>query len=224
MTHTKNNTPTIIGGILLMFILISTVPFFGKLFYLPEKHYSVQIFLSRIYIWIVLAIVMLYSKKIEHQPLLLWKEEKYPLKKNILFALSIIGVLMILLIFSGLLLKILEIQSNSSKANLVIRTLKSNILLLVFTCITAGITEELLFRAYLLPRLIRLSKSVVFAIIFSAILFAIIHIGWGTWAQIVSPFLIGLVFAVFYWKYRSIKFLIVFHFLWDFITILFFSK
>jgi membrane protease YdiL (CAAX protease family) len=34
-----------------------------------------------------------------------------------------------------------------------VQVLKKNRLLLVFTCLTAGITEEIIFRGYLLPRL-----------------------------------------------------------------------
>jgi membrane protease YdiL (CAAX protease family) len=220
MTNTKNNTLTIIGGILLMIILMSFVPAFGKLFHIPDNHFAFGFFLSRIFIWIALGLVFLYAIKIERQPLLLWKDKKYTWKKNILFFFSIIGTLIVLLMLTHIILHYFGIKADSAKMALMMSVFKSNILLLVFTAFTAGVTEELLFRGYLLPRLIRLSKSPVFAIILSAVLFAMLHVGYGTWVQVIGPFWIGLVFAVFYWKYRNIKFLIIFHFLWDLIAIL----
>ncbi|MGK4568498.1 CPBP family glutamic-type intramembrane protease [Flavobacterium sp. 3HN19-14] len=33
------------------------------------------------------------------------------------------------------------------------------------------------------------------------------------------PFIIGTVFAVYYWKFRNIKILMICHFLWDFILL-----
>jgi hypothetical protein len=86
---------------------------------------------------------------------------------------------------------------------------------------TAGVTEELIFRVYLLQRLELLLKNSYLAIFISTVLFALLHISYGTISNVTGPFIIGLVFAIHYWKYRNIKFIIIFHFIWDLLTFYF---
>jgi membrane protease YdiL (CAAX protease family) len=97
---------------------------------------------------------------------------------------------------------------------------KNNYLLIIFTCLTAGIIEELLMRAYIQPRIEKIYNSPALGIIVSALLFAILHSTYGTIAQVVGPFFIGIVFALFYKKYSNIKILIICHFMFDFISMM----
>lgn len=97
---------------------------------------------------------------------------------------------------------------------------KNNIPLILFTSITAGITEELLFRGYLIPRLEIIVKKTYLSILISSILFGLIHYSYDTLIQVIGPFSIGLVLALHYQKYRNIKILIICHFLWDLMSIL----
>jgi len=97
---------------------------------------------------------------------------------------------------------------------------KSNYWLMTFTCITAGITEELVFRAYLMPRIQALVKGPYVAIIGSSIVFGLFHIGYGTVMNVVGPFVIGIIFSIYYYNYRNIRVLILSHFLWDYILLL----
>ena len=92
--------------------------------------------------------------------------------------------------------------------------------LMVFTCVTAGFVEELLFRGYLLPRLALLFNNSLVAVIVSSVLFGLMHFGYGTVINMVGPFIIGLVFAIYYWKFRNIKVLIFCHFTWDLMALL----
>jgi membrane protease YdiL (CAAX protease family) len=51
-----------------------------------------------------------------------------------------------------------------------VQVLKKIRLLLVFTCLTAGITEEIIFRGYLLPRL-EILKNKNLSVIISSLFF-----------------------------------------------------
>ncbi|MFV5702790.1 lysostaphin resistance A-like protein [Flavobacterium sp. XS2P12] len=97
---------------------------------------------------------------------------------------------------------------------------KNNIFLILFTSITAGVSEELIFRGYLIPRLEILLKNTRVAILTSSILFGLIHYSYGSLIQIIGPIFIGLVFALHYKKYKNIKILIMCHFLWDLLVLL----
>ena len=209
-----------LGGILLGVVLLFFVMVAGHFFPAHRDHYALVFFLSRIYIWITLAAVFLYAAKIEQQPFLPWRDEKHRWWKFVLFVL---GVAIVSVLIPGIINIIFQhfgIATHSAHAELAIHTLKANIPLFVFACVTAGITEELLVRGYMLPRLVNLVKNPALAIIISALIFGIFHVGWGTWIQVIGPFWIGIVFGFFYWKFRNLKFLIIFHFCWDMLGIL----
>jgi membrane protease YdiL (CAAX protease family) len=97
---------------------------------------------------------------------------------------------------------------------------KSNVLFYFFTIITAGVTEELLIRGYLQPRLEKIFKNSIVGIICSAVFFGLLHLGHGTFYYVVNTFCIGLVFAFFYYKFKNIKILIIVHIIWDFLGLL----
>jgi membrane protease YdiL (CAAX protease family) len=91
---------------------------------------------------------------------------------------------------------------------------------LVFSALTAGITEELIFRAYIMPRLLIFFKNAYLPIVVSALFFGLMHVSYGTLMQVLGPFYIGVIFGIYYYKFRNIKVLIVCHFLWDLIALL----
>jgi membrane protease YdiL (CAAX protease family) len=97
---------------------------------------------------------------------------------------------------------------------------KNNYFLIIFTCLTAGVIEELLMRAYIQPRVEKIYNSPVLGVIISALLFAILHSTYGTIGQVVVPFFIGIVFAIFYKLYSNINILIICHFMFDFISLM----
>ena len=107
------------------------------------------------------------------------------------------------------------IQSNSKIEQQLYDILCANKGLLIFTCLTAGVTEELLFRGYLLPRIKALTNSNVSAVLISAFLFGIAHYGYGDINRVLFPFIIGIIFGSFYLKYRNISILIICHFAMD---------
>jgi membrane protease YdiL (CAAX protease family) len=85
----------------------------------------------------------------------------------------------------------------------------------MFTAITAGITEELFFRGYVMSRLALFFKNMHVQVLISAVLFCAIHIGYHHWGEIIFTFLLGLIFGYHYQRYRNIKVLMVVHFIVD---------
>lgn len=215
MKRTTTNPLVIIGGILLMLVLLFGTVSLRKFHLLPDTYTASTFLFTRLLFWAALLFVFVYAIKIEKQPFLLWKDKNYGIGKALLFALIIVVILIVGNIIMAFILRQLKFNSNSSSMNAMISIFKENIWLLLFTCITAGITEELLFRGYLLPRLAVLFKNRTVAIIVSSLFFGLLHFSYGTFSELSGAFFIGLIFACFYSKYRNIKILIVIHFLWD---------
>lgn len=226
MTQSKNNNLQTIGGIslLIIFYLLAIYSgYLGKLF-LHTKDKNIwttwSLILSQTATWSTLGIVALYARKVEKQPFLLWKDKKYVWWQIILFALIIILVSALVPTIVNSIISHLGHSAKTANSTLINNALEQNILLLISTCITAGIAEELLFRGYLLSRLNYLLNRPTLSIIIAALIFSSFHLGWGSLQELVSSFWIGLVFGFFYWKYRNLKLLITIHFLWDLIQMI----
>ena len=176
-------------------------------------------FYSRLILWLYLLFVYVYVVKVEKQRFLLWAEKR---NSVLFYILSIILILLSIIIVIGLLSKIESYYglSNSDKLKAMLQLLWKYKALLLFTTLTAGIMEELLFRGYLMPRLQLFLKNTWLTLIISSLLFGLAHYSYGSWSQMINPFIIGLIFAFHYQKYRNIKVLILCHFLLDFISVL----
>lgn len=211
-------------GILLIFILLGSV----MLYVFPFIHLisggkssPAETFLySRIILWVVLLVVFLYSLLIEKQPLLIWKEKKYPLAfylKNILilYLICAIGGT-----FLNFLIKISTHENVSGKLVKLFHIFRNNEALIIFSCLTAGVVEELLMRGYMQPRIEKIYNSRYAGIMVSAILFGILHSTYGTVGQVLVPCFIGIVFAMFYKIYSNIRILITCHFIYDFVSLM----
>lgn len=225
MPSIQNNASrfTLFIGILILFGLHFAIPYatkyalvgFGKI----DGIRLVAFWITRILSWVCLLLLIIYARKVEKQKLLLYAEKNYNI---LLFILSMIGIFAAL--FAGLffivrILMAAGLSKESVRLNEMLEMFRANNFLLIFTCLTAGVVEELTFRGYLMPRLEILFKSPVAAVFVSSILFGLLHFGYGTWAQIIAPFFIGLVFAYYYWEFRNIKVVIVCHILWDLLAI-----
>ncbi|KAF2517366.1 CPBP family intramembrane glutamic endopeptidase [Flavobacterium foetidum] len=179
-----------------------------------------QFYISRFALWISLLLLFLYSIKIEKQPFLVWAETKYSISAFLKAIFITFIKLAVAVYVTTLLIVLLKITGESAALNKALALFKKSHFLLFFTCVTAGITEELIFRGYLLPRLEFVLKSKNLGIVLSSILFGFLHIGYGTLLNIIGPTVIGLVFAFQYEKYRNIKILMVCHFLWDLLLLI----
>ncbi|WP_415327570.1 lysostaphin resistance A-like protein [Chryseobacterium sp. MMS23-Vi53] len=211
-------------GILLTFVLLAIVmmyifPLINTILGITDIT-AEKFFYTRIVFWFVLIITFLYSLFIEKNSLLLWKDKKYSFG----FYIVAISALYFICSFGGaflnVLIKILTQEKFSEKLVQLSSIFKNNYLLIIFTCLTAGVVEELLMRGYMQPRIEKIYNNQYFGIIISAILFGILHSTYGTIGQVVVPFFIGVVFAVFYKIYSNIKILILCHFIYDFVSLM----
>jgi membrane protease YdiL (CAAX protease family) len=171
-------------------------------------------FLSRLLFWATLAIVYFYCIKIESQPLLLWKNQKQGLKH---VCISIFIILISVLAGSTILRLIAHVFKWGADSAAVARLIAYGAPLKLFIVITAAVTEELLFRGYLMPRLQLYFKNAWATIVVSALVFGLAHFHYATFVNIAGPVLIGFIFAWYYQKYRNITVLIICHFVIDFI-------
>ncbi len=224
MNTVQNNnlrTRMIIGSItlLLLLFLISFLASPAVLHLLGLTKLNAALLLaSRLLYWLCAVLVWLYANKIEGQPLFIRKEQPYPFSG---YLLSIVVLLLILFASSvaiNLILTALKVTSSGSRVPEIVEIFRQNIPLLFFTSLTAGVTEELLFRGYLQTRFKKLFNNSFVAIFLSSLLFGLLHYRYGTIANVLVPFIIGLVFAFYYQKYRNIKVLIICHMLWDLVA------
>ena len=208
------NKKTIIGIILMFvgFLLIFT-KFFGFGNFEIDK--TLSLIISRTEFWILTLLMFLFAKYYEKKDFLLITEEKkkwwfYPLATFSVIALVTIVMNIIVLIENNL-----GFHTNNKIETELAKIFCSNKILLVFTCITAGVTEELLFRGFLLSRIKMLTKSNWIAVFLSALMFGLAHFGYDNFNRMFFPFIIGLIFGSFYVKYRSISVLIACHIIMD---------
>jgi hypothetical protein len=158
--------------------------------------------------------MFLYARKAEVQKFFLWDEESYDFS----FYLISIVVLFVLIIADGIISHIPYLLGLHEKSDMLhkMRLLMSKYpALMVFTCITAGITEELIFRGYMMSRLSLIFSNKNLPVVISAALFSYVHLGYKNLGEIIFSFLFGLIFGYHYQKFRNIKMLIIVHSLWD---------
>ncbi|PKF75701.1 CPBP family intramembrane glutamic endopeptidase [Chryseobacterium sp. PMSZPI] len=211
-------------GILLTFMLLAAV----MLYIFPivsiitgtKGITSNNFLLSRIVIWIVLGVVFLYNLFIEKQPFLLKEEKKYSIGFYIKAVISLYLICAIGGAFLNVIIRISTHEQTSNKLLQLVSIFKNDYFLIIFTCFTAGAVEELLMRGYMQPRIEKIYNSPIAGVIISAIVFGILHSTYGTIGQIVVPFFIGAVFAMFYKLYSNIKILIICHFMFDFVSLM----
>ncbi len=208
-------------GISSLLALLFCFLFFGKKIVVAAlgitRLSSTSILISEISFWLILFLLSIYTKKVEKQNLLIWPETQYGFVMHLKSIFGIFGAIIIISIPVVFTLSYFHLVKESNKINEMKTILQANKQLLLFAAFTAGVTEELMFRGYLLPRLELIFKSPYIAIAISSILFGLLHFSYGTIFNMVGPMILGGVFGFFYWKYRNIAIPIICHFLWDFV-------
>ncbi len=177
-------------------------------------------FISRLFIWALLPLLFLFARDVENGKVLIRKEKNYSLLR---FFTSTIILLVITGVLSGLLnFSIIHLfhERTSPKLTEMTTLLKGNLWLIFFVCLTAGVTEEIIFRGFIQTRLQKIYNNSFVSIPITAVLFGLAHFSYGTISNVAIPVLIGLIFGIFYQKYSNIKILILVHFLIDFISLL----
>lgn len=181
---------------------------------------ELNFFLSRIVLWIILIIVFLYSIFIEKNTFLQKEEKKY---SAAFYIKAVLSLYFICLIGGGILNAVILFfiqEKISGKLLNLVTVFRNNYFLVIFTCLTAAIVEEFLMRGYIQTRIEKIYNNPTIGIIISSVLFGILHSTYGTIGQVLGPFFIGIVFAVFYKRYSNIKILIICHFMIDFIAMM----
>lgn len=211
-------------GIVLTFVLLAlsmlySIPLINHFFHF--KTITADLFFyNRLSLWLVLLLILAYNFFIENRSFFVWEDKKYSFGFYFAAVICLYFICAIGGAFLNAIIMLLTHEKVSDKLLQLSSIFKNNYLLIIFTCLTAGVIEELLMRAYIQPRIEKIYKSPVLGIIISALLFAILHSTYGTIGQVVVPFFIGIVFALFYKKYSNIKILIICHFMFDFISLM----
>ena len=216
--QTQKKSPLIIG-IIIAFILSGMPVFLYFMGLKPFPYSATFIFFNEIYYWFVLMVLFVYVTRIEKQKYLIWDEKNYPLTYYLKSVFKTLGIMFIGLMIIGVLLKISGINDQSDKMSKIIQILHKHKILIILISLTAGITEELIFRAYMLTRLEMLIKKPAMSILISAVLFGILHISYGTVGQILGPLFLGIIFAAHYYRFRNIKIIIICHFVWNLLSL-----
>lgn len=204
---------TVAGILLAVFLcIILTTNFFGLL---HIENRVASLWLSRIEFWIIALLLYLYATKVEKTAFLLWKEKRYNAKFYAISTVLTIGFIFLLLAGISIIQRSLGYNVNNEELNKLTKEGDSNLCLFIFTAFTAGITEELIFRAYLVPRIAYVLNNRWIAIIISSILFGLAHYNYNDLTRMVFPFIIGLIFSLHYFRYRSLMALIICHVIID---------
>lgn len=165
--------------------------------------------------WLILGAVYLVARKFEKQKFLLWQETK---RKWYFYVISVISVFLgavIVGITVPLVFNALDLTLQQDKLQTLVNFYCQDKILMVFSAVTAGVVEELLFRGYIMPRVEILFKKGWIVIVVSALIFGLAHASGLSLIGVVVPILIGLIFSYHYYKYRNITALIIVHFLID---------
>ncbi len=207
----------------LLFILISIALFIAALnvtkIFGGSTDFERSLTISRYALWFFVIALLLISIVLEKKKLLPWSSTKRSIPFFILSFVIVFVVTIVVAVLLTIIEKKLGYTDNSDTLNQLLSALKNNTPLLFFTIITAAVVEEIYFRGYLIPRLQELTNSNWLAIIISALLFGLAHIGFKNVAQFINTFSIGMISAIYYSRYKNIGVLIAVHFAIDLLGI-----
>lgn len=181
--------------------------------------YAERVLLSRFIFWAEILLLMLYTAKAEHRKLLIWDEKKVDFAFFLVSVVAMYFLSWVCALVAGI-PRLLGWHENDAVFKRIILLFVNRQWLMLFTAVTAGVTEELIFRGYILTRLSLLIKNRYLPVIISAFLFGAIHFSYRSLREVIFAFLIGIMFGVHYQKYRNIKVLIAAHFAIDIINLL----
>lgn len=180
--------------------------------------YLDKLFYSRFIFWITVLILLLYARQFENQTLLIWAESKQTIG-FILLSVVVLYLLSLVASALGIVPRVFGWHDNNDVMKKIAQLLKGHQLLMIFISLTAGITEELIFRGYVLTRLSQLFKKPYMPVIISSLLFSALHYKYNSLHELIGTFFIGVFFSMYYIRYRNIKALMITHFMIDIIAL-----
>lgn len=180
----------------------------------------VKLYLSRLIIWLMLPAIYCYSTQVEGRPIFPWADKK---QGPVFYIWAIPSLLILIFIASAvasLPYRVFHIKDDFRVINQLYAVLRAHPVLGFVMAFTAGVTEELAFRGYVMPRLAMLLKGKFWPVLISALLFAALHLSYHNITELVFTTLFGLVVGWFYLQFRNLGVLVVCHFIYDLIIIM----
>lgn len=215
--NSTERTTTILGILFTLLLLMSlTTSFFG-LVHIENK--ATSLWISRIDFWVISFLIYLFAKKVEKTNFLKWKEQKQSVAFYIVSTAVTIGFIFLFLATISIIQRSFGHNVNNEVLNKAQKIWDNNLGLFIFTAFTAGVTEELIFRGYMLPRIEELTNNKWIAISISSLFFGLAHYTYNDMTRMVFPFIIGIVFSIHYTKYRSLISLIICHIFIDLLLV-----
>lgn len=126
---------------------------------------------------------------------------------TIIIGLILFFAILVLEVATGVLSQVTGIQLPTNVASVLGG---APLYFLFFAFLVAPINEEIFFRAFLVPRV---------GIIFSALVFAVLHSGYMSISEFAAAFIFGLLAGYVFKRYKSLYSTILAHFLVNFLTI-----
>lgn len=210
-------------GIVAMLFILFFFSIFGASLLIKlqglQKINATTLFISRFIFWGCVALLWIYALKVEHNNLLIWEDRRYRFLEYVKHIFLLLLSIVIIMIPIRLAIHYSGLEQVSDKLVQMSALMKGSKPLVLFVVFTAGITEELIFRGYIQPRLEALFNNPYPAILINSVLFGLLHHGYGTLVNVIGPVVIGLMFSLYYWKFRNIKVLIICHILIDLIAL-----
>jgi len=203
----RSNTILVIGAL----IAFLYYPSIGFITFRGTGYTVHTLFISRLFIWFEVAVLYFYARLIEKDSFLPWWPER---KQTFSFYLASFLGLYLLGIGASIVSKIpvlFGLHDNRQIMLHAVAVVNKSMPLLIFSAITAGFTEELIFRGYLVPRLELLFKNRHMPVIVSSLMFGLVHFRYQSFTEVIFATLFGAVFAIHYQLYRNIKILIFTH-------------
>lgn len=167
--------------------------------------------------WSTVIFLFFYAYKVERQPLLIWKGGD----NSIGFTLLSVVVLYVSYVIVTIVSSIpawFGYRESDDLMRQIMQLLNGHPVFIFFISITAGVTEELIFRGYLLTRLLMCFKEPHIPVIVSSAVFSAMHYKYHSLGEFIFTFLMGVLCSIYYIKYRNIHALIMVHFFTDFIV------
>jgi len=205
----------LIAGIALAMILPAL---FSRLLLLVHLDNVGLLVASRFIYWSIAGLLCLYAIKVERQPFILWHQYQ-PVEFYLKWAVLLYLLCLAASIISAI-PNLFHMKDDMTIMYKWIRIIVNKYWLLLFCAVTAGITEELICRAYIVPRLQQLFKNNYLPVLLSAAIFSALHYRYFSLRETIFTFLIGVIFAVHYQRYKNIHVLILVHFMVDFFSFL----
>jgi membrane protease YdiL (CAAX protease family) len=211
VTTTKPSKVVLIAGIIIA-IVFSLV--FLALLSGANLTVMNSVICSRLIYWAEVIFLWWFAEQYENQPLLIWQEKRSGIGFILLWTVILILLFVAAYLMSGV-TAWFGYHVDKVRLRQTSQFITGRYVLITYLTITAGVTEEIILRGYILTRLSLLFKDQYTAVIISALIFSGLHYSYNSARQFVFTFLAGLITALHYKKYGNLKPLILAHFLFD---------